>query len=210
MAFFLSPLSCIVYVIYALRCVDNIFAQAEKLKILKNNNSNERQKSVHWNIILCYALRIAAWRMANIRINFDVFVCVMVCLVRNLLKMRQKMHHQLYIYTSAFTASGFRLRPLVEHFHWLRNEVNLHRISFFSLKTFFCECVRFKPFIYSIILFSKRMPRCMASNNTKNKFVTKQCALHGKKEKEYMYNKCGSFLYFTWYENVMSFLHDAR
>lgn len=63
------------------------------------------------NIIMCYALRHHEWQ---IRINFVSFVYVLVCLVRNLLKMRQKMHHQLYIYTSAFSERLSAGRPLVE------------------------------------------------------------------------------------------------
>lgn len=51
--------------ISALHCFDNIFTQPEKQIILKNNNSGERQKSGHWNIMLCYALRHRELRMAN-------------------------------------------------------------------------------------------------------------------------------------------------
>lgn len=115
--------------------------------------------------MLCYALRIADCGMVNgkFRINFDSFACTLAGLVGNLLKMGQKMHHQLYIYTHQHSVNGFRLRPLVEHFHWLRNEVNLHRISFF-IQNIFCFVftnVFVSSHLYlfnNTILFSKRMP----------------------------------------------------
>lgn len=137
-AFFRSLFSCMYIVLLcALHWLRQYFLHtAEKRKSWKMATAardEKKNRPLEYNIVLC----IADCGMSNgkwqIRINFVIhlFVYWFVWLAIYLKWGKKCIINYTFIHQHSQRAA-FGSGRLVEHFHWLQNEVNLHRISFFT------------------------------------------------------------------------------